>query len=50
LFFVVNGTTGEGCSLTVEERKQIAAAWCQLGKGKWVIACLLEFIQLWVII
>ncbi|XDV49227.1 hypothetical protein PO909_018513 [Leuciscus waleckii] len=30
----VNGTTGEGCSLTVDERKQIAAAWCQHGKGK----------------
>ncbi|XP_067270086.1 N-acetylneuraminate lyase [Pseudorasbora parva] len=30
----VNGTTGEGCSLTVDERKQLAAAWCQHGKGK----------------
>lgn len=34
LFLVVNGTTGEGCSLTVDERKQLAAAWCQHGKGK----------------
>ncbi|TRZ01246.1 hypothetical protein DNTS_014818 [Danionella cerebrum] len=30
----VNGTTGEGCSLTVDERKQLAAAWCHHGKGK----------------
>nr|Q6NYR8.1 RecName: Full=N-acetylneuraminate lyase; Short=NALase; AltName: Full=N-acetylneuraminate pyruvate-lyase; AltName: Full=N-acetylneuraminic acid aldolase; AltName: Full=Sialate lyase; AltName: Full=Sialate-pyruvate lyase; AltName: Full=Sialic acid aldolase; AltName: Full=Sialic acid lyase [Danio rerio]AAH66486.1 N-acetylneuraminate pyruvate lyase (dihydrodipicolinate synthase) [Danio rerio] len=30
----VNGTTGEGCSLTVDERKHLAAAWCQHGKGK----------------
>uniref|UniRef100_A0A672LE20 N-acetylneuraminate lyase n=1 Tax=Sinocyclocheilus grahami TaxID=75366 RepID=A0A672LE20_SINGR len=30
----INGTTGEGCSLTVDERKQLAAAWCQHGKGK----------------
>lgn len=33
-FLVVNGTTGEGCSLTVDERKQLAAAWCQHGKDK----------------
>ncbi|XP_051525778.1 N-acetylneuraminate lyase-like [Myxocyprinus asiaticus] len=30
----VNGTTGEGCSLTVEERKQLASEWCLQGKGK----------------
>uniref|UniRef100_A0A8C1BY43 N-acetylneuraminate lyase n=2 Tax=Cyprinus carpio TaxID=7962 RepID=A0A8C1BY43_CYPCA len=30
----INGTTGEGCSLTVDERKQLAAAWCQHGKDK----------------
>uniref|UniRef100_A0A673GTE4 N-acetylneuraminate lyase n=1 Tax=Sinocyclocheilus rhinocerous TaxID=307959 RepID=A0A673GTE4_9TELE len=31
----INGTTGEGCSLTVDERKQLAAAWCQHGKGNY---------------
>ncbi|XP_053481970.1 N-acetylneuraminate lyase isoform X2 [Ictalurus furcatus] len=30
----VNGTTGEGCSLTVQERKQLAEEWCRQGKGK----------------
>uniref|UniRef100_A0A8C2G9S2 N-acetylneuraminate lyase n=1 Tax=Cyprinus carpio TaxID=7962 RepID=A0A8C2G9S2_CYPCA len=30
----INGTTGEGFSLTVDERKQLAAAWCQHGKAK----------------
>ncbi|XP_065102828.1 N-acetylneuraminate lyase [Paramisgurnus dabryanus] len=30
----VNGTTGEGCSLTVDERKRLAAEWCLKGKGK----------------
>ncbi|KAF7695618.1 hypothetical protein HF521_007341 [Silurus meridionalis] len=30
----VNGTTGEGCSLTLEERKQLAEEWCRQGKGK----------------
>ncbi|KAG9351264.1 hypothetical protein JZ751_025156 [Albula glossodonta] len=30
----VNGTTGEGMSLTVEERKKLAEEWCQKGKGK----------------
>ncbi|KAK1801171.1 hypothetical protein P4O66_022670, partial [Electrophorus voltai] len=30
----VNGTTGEGCSLNLEERKQVAEEWCRQGKGK----------------
>ncbi|KAL1022940.1 hypothetical protein UPYG_G00034500 [Umbra pygmaea] len=30
----VNGTTGEGLSLTVEERKQLAEEWCRKGKNK----------------
>ncbi|KAL7828972.1 hypothetical protein SRHO_G00326060 [Serrasalmus rhombeus] len=30
----VNGTTGEGCSFNVEERKQLAEEWCRQGKGK----------------
>ncbi|KAK2898441.1 hypothetical protein Q8A67_009859 [Cirrhinus molitorella] len=30
----INGTTGEGSSLSVEERKQLAGAWCQYGRGK----------------
>ncbi|XP_035223064.1 N-acetylneuraminate lyase-like [Stegodyphus dumicola] len=30
----VNGTTGEGLSLTVEERKSIAEGWVKAGKGK----------------
>ncbi|XP_048107902.1 N-acetylneuraminate lyase isoform X1 [Alosa alosa] len=30
----VNGTTGESLSLSVDERKQLAEAWCQKGKGK----------------
>ncbi|XP_056628410.1 N-acetylneuraminate lyase [Triplophysa dalaica] len=30
----VNGTTGEGFSLTVDERKRLAAEWCLQGKGK----------------
>ncbi|XP_062854891.1 N-acetylneuraminate lyase [Trichomycterus rosablanca] len=30
----VNGTTGEGCSLTLQERKQLAEEWCRQGKGK----------------
>ncbi|XP_076860428.1 N-acetylneuraminate lyase [Brachyhypopomus gauderio] len=30
----VNGTTGEGCSLNLEERKQLAEEWCRQGKGK----------------
>ncbi|KAA0714168.1 N-acetylneuraminate lyase [Triplophysa tibetana] len=30
----VNGTTGEGISLTVDERKRLAAEWCLQGKGK----------------
>lgn len=30
----VNGTTGEGLSLTVEERKRIAEAWVKAGKDK----------------
>jgi N-acetylneuraminate lyase len=29
----VNGTTGESLSLTVEERKAMAAAWCEVTKG-----------------
>ena len=29
----VNGTTGESLSLTVEERKTIAARWCEVTKG-----------------
>lgn len=29
----VNGTTGESLSLTVEERKAIAASWCEVTKG-----------------
>ncbi|KAM9357970.1 N-acetylneuraminate lyase [Symphorus nematophorus] len=30
----VNGTTGEGMSLTVAERKLLAEEWCQKAKGK----------------
>ncbi|XP_023860023.1 N-acetylneuraminate lyase [Salvelinus sp. IW2-2015] len=30
----VNGTTGEGMSLTVEERKLLAVEWCHQGKNK----------------
>lgn len=30
----VNGTTGEGCSFSVEERKQLAEEWCRQGKEK----------------
>uniref|UniRef100_A0A3P8YFV5 N-acetylneuraminate lyase n=1 Tax=Esox lucius TaxID=8010 RepID=A0A3P8YFV5_ESOLU len=30
----VNGTTGEGMSLTVEERKMLAAEWCSKAKNK----------------
>ncbi|KAG5851274.1 hypothetical protein ANANG_G00091340 [Anguilla anguilla] len=30
----VNGTTGEGMSLSVEERKKLAEEWCGKGKGK----------------
>ncbi|KAG7488209.1 hypothetical protein MATL_G00030320 [Megalops atlanticus] len=30
----VNGTTGEGMSFSVEERKRLAEEWCQRGKGK----------------
>ena len=30
----VNGTTGEGASLTVEERKELAGAWVEAGRGK----------------
>ncbi|KAJ8278922.1 hypothetical protein COCON_G00059880 [Conger conger] len=30
----VNGTTGEGMSLTVEERKKLAEEWCGKGKGR----------------
>lgn len=35
LFFpTVNGTTGEGMSLTVEERKTLAAEWVEKSRGK----------------
>lgn len=38
LFFpAVNGTTGEGMSLTVEERKMLAREWVEKSKGKWVV-------------
>ncbi|XP_072537463.1 N-acetylneuraminate lyase [Salminus brasiliensis] len=30
----VNGTTGEGCSLSLGERKQLVEEWCRQGKGK----------------
>ena len=30
----VNGTTGEGLSLTIEERKQVAVEWVQVAKGR----------------
>ncbi|XP_071778020.1 N-acetylneuraminate lyase [Centroberyx gerrardi] len=30
----VNGTTGEGMSLSVEERKMLTEEWCQKAKGK----------------
>ncbi|XP_058891235.1 N-acetylneuraminate lyase-like isoform X1 [Acipenser ruthenus] len=30
----VNGTTGEGMSLSVDERKALAEEWCRQGKGK----------------
>lgn len=29
----VNGTTGEGPSLTVEERKNVARRWCEIARG-----------------
>ena len=34
---IVNGTTGEGLSLTVEERKLVAKEWVQVAKDKSVI-------------
>lgn len=30
----VNGTTGEGMSLSVAERKMLAEEWCKKAKGK----------------
>ncbi|XP_065900356.1 N-acetylneuraminate lyase-like [Dysidea avara] len=33
----VNGTTGEGLSLTIEERKQVAVEWVQVAKGRLTI-------------
>lgn len=36
LFNPVNGTIGEGNSMTVEERKQAAKAWVDSSKGKYV--------------
>lgn len=32
----VNGTTGEGLSLSIQERKQLAEEWMCQGKDKWV--------------
>jgi len=32
--FTVNGTTGEGISLNLEERKRVAEKWIEVGKGK----------------
>ena len=34
---VVNGTTGEGLSLTVEERKLVAKEWVRVAKDKSVV-------------
>ena len=34
VLFPVNGTTGEGPSLTLEERKQTAKKWIEFGKTK----------------
>lgn len=34
---LVNGTTGEGLSLTVEERKLVAKEWVRVAKDKLVI-------------
>ena len=36
-FCVVNGTTGEGPSLTIEERKKIVEKWVEAGRGKYVL-------------
>lgn len=37
IFPAVNGTTGEGMSLTVEERKMLAREWVEKSRGKWVV-------------
>jgi len=34
---LVNGTTGEGLSLTVEERKLVAKEWLRVAKDKLVL-------------
>ncbi len=31
---IVNGTTGEGLSLTIAERKQVAEQWVKVGAKK----------------
>ena len=31
---LVNGSTGEGLSLTLEERKKLVEKWIEMGKGK----------------
>lgn len=33
----VNGTTGEGASLTIEERRDVARRWCQASGGKFPV-------------
>ncbi|KAK2153246.1 hypothetical protein LSH36_303g02026 [Paralvinella palmiformis] len=33
----VTGTTGEGHSLTISERKQVVEAWIKEGKGNWTL-------------
>jgi N-acetylneuraminate lyase len=32
LIFIVNGTTGEGTSLTIDERKKVTEAWASVVK------------------
>ncbi|XP_040560658.1 N-acetylneuraminate lyase isoform X1 [Gallus gallus] len=38
----VNGTTGEGLSLSIQERKQLAEEWMCQGKDKWVFFVITE--------
>ena len=35
--YVVNGTTGESLSLTIEERKKLASEWIKVSAGRSVI-------------
>lgn len=36
IFYVVNGTTGEGVSMTVDERKKTAEVWKKATDGKYI--------------